>query len=498
LPIFSKIFAKKGFPIPDMTKEKEDILTTIEEIIRSETGIVIVNERKIDLEIVLNSRLIFHKMKPDQYIDFVRKNYNELIFLASCFTIQETSFYRYKAHFDRLKIQILPEIISRKENNKTIRILSAGSATGEEPYTLAMIINDVLGDTKQWKINIVGTDINENALAIAKEGMYSKYKLRNIDSWYVDKYFTKIKGGSESKSDNNYNTIYRLNDAIKSMVEFRHCNLIREPFELATLHDFDVILCENVIIYFCLESTQRLIKNFYDILAPNGYLFLGYSENLSIVRHKFTLSWWNESYAYVKEPGTAESAPIYEAPATPGLTTEPTIIPGSLSYESYEEMITLAIRNYKEGLLPNVIQLVQEIEKGDFKVDETFYVLKAEYFFDKHDFMNAANECRKAIGMNPYFVDAHVLLGVIYLNLEMLESALFELRTALYIDKNSIIGNYYFAIYNKKIDSQSVYMTYLDIARRQLNESGGVLKSKVYPINLATYNEIQGDILNIA
>ena len=108
----------------------DKIVSSIIDIIKNETGIVIDKERYIDIEIVLRSRLVFHNMSSEDYIKFIKQNYDEIIFIASCFTIQETSFYRYKAHFDRLKFEIIPEIILNKQNNgRTITILSAGCAT---------------------------------------------------------------------------------------------------------------------------------------------------------------------------------------------------------------------------------------------------------------------------------------------------------------------------------------------------------------------------------
>ncbi len=478
-----------------------EISAQIREIIRKETGILINEERKIDLDIVLGSRLVFNKMSPVEYLEYLDKNYSEIIILASFFTIQETSFYRYKSHFDRLKLDIVPELMVRNASSKSIRVLSAGCATGEEPYTIAMILKDLLGDSGGWNVSITATDININALEIAKEGMYSKYKLRNIDPWYIDRYFVKVDSGKprpKLEQNADYNVIYRLSESIKEMVTFRQCNLIREPFELSFLSGVDVIFCENVIIYFCYESTQRLIDNFYSLLGRNGYLFLGYSETLNLIRHRFVLSWWDESFAYRKESGAAEWAPeavlnSMEDGGRPNAASR-----SGPSSEAYPGLINLTIRNYKEGLMPNVALLFKEIENGLFKVDEAYHVIKAEYYFDRKDYLDAANECRKAISMNPHFIDAHLLLAAIYLNLDMLESALFEIRTALYIDPSSALANYYYSYYNRLLDNSEESAKYGDIAHALLNDNNGSFNTKLYPISPGTIRDIKNKILGLS
>ena len=470
---------------------ENEIISLIVEIVKKETGIVINKERKIDLEIVLRSRLIFHNMLADKYIDFIKNNYNEIIVVASCFTIQETSFYRYKAHFDRLKLDIIPELIKSNQNNKIIKILSAGCATGEEPYTIAMIINDLIKNPKEWEIHIIATDININALEIAKEAVYSEYKLRNIDKWYVNKYFTKIKNGKI--------ILYKINDSIKDLVTFRQCNLIREPFQLSDLSDVDIIFCENVIIYFCVESIQRLINNFYNILKKDGYLFLGYSETLNFIKHKFSLSWWNDSFIYKKSEKVEKDEknifynlrdliPIKENNNEESLTN---------IEKTYNDIINLVIQNYNQELFDNVSVLLKKIESSDIKLDEIFYVIKAEFQFDRKNFINATDECRKAININPQSIDAHIILGSIYLQLKMFDSASFELKTSLYIDSSSILANYYFALFNKIIRNQTEYINHMNNARGLLNESKGILRTRLFPINKNTRKEIYDNILNL-
>lgn len=471
--------------------KENEIISTIMEIIKNETGIVIQKEKSIDLEIVIKSRLIFHNIEPEKYVDFIKNNNNEIILVASCFTIQETSFYRYKSHYDRLKLEIIPELILKGyKGKKSINILSAGCATGEEPYTISMILHDLISDLKIWDVKITATDINENALKIASEAIYSEYKLRNIDEWYINRYFTKVKHGK--------NILYKLNDSVKNLVSFKQCNLIREPFELIYLEDVDIILCENVIIYFCMESIQRLISNFYNILKTGGYLFLGYSETLNFVKHKFNLSWWNDSFIYTKSENKKEDLQYNLKELIQGNEGEnEDIDKDDLNKKSYEDIINLVIRNYNEELFDNVSILLKQIESRDIKLDEVFYIIKAEFKFDRKDYINATNECRKAININSHSIDAHLILAVIYLELNMLDGASFEIKTSLYIDSSSILANYYFALLNKKMDNDDEYKKYISISRKLLYDNHGILKIRVYPINRNTRKTIYDGILNL-
>ncbi|MBN1699588.1 MAG: hypothetical protein JW881_18860 [Spirochaetales bacterium] len=470
----------------------EVILTEIQEIIKNKTGIVLSRERIFDLEIVLQSRFIKTNTTPVSYLSYLQNNYNELILLASQFTIQETSFYRNKSHFDRLKYQIFPDLINEKrESNRELVILSAGCATGEEPYTIAMILHDQIPRSEKWNIRIIGTDINADVLDYARNGIYTKYKLRNIEQWYVDRFFIIDKNKPE--------TAYQLKPVIKNMIEFRQCNLIREPFELSDLENVDVILCENVIIYFNQESTQRLISNFYTILRNRGFLFLGYSETLNLLDHNYKLSWWQDSFAYQKDESMPEEKgkklyiPADLLKKKPELRNDIK----NLDRKSYEEILYLLIKNFDEQNIDNCIELLDCLEKSSIRTDENFHVIKAEYLIDTRRYIDAANTCRKSISLNPYQLDAHIMLGYIYLELDMLENAEFELKTSIYINNTSILAWYYSGIYYKKMGDVKEYEHCMDKARSLLAENKYTFKTRLFPLGKGKRQHIMDAITNV-
>jgi tetratricopeptide (TPR) repeat protein len=233
-------------------------------------------------------------------------------------------------------------------------------------------------------------------------------------------------------------------------------------------------------------------------LKESCYLFLGYSETLNLFKHDFALSWWNDSYIYKKENADKKRDDTVRIKKEPFNLNDNCFEDFSgISESSYNEFIKLIIKNYKEESFENVKCLIQLVEKSKIKHDEIFYVIKAEFLYDNMDFMNSANECRKAISINPHFIDAHIILGMVYLELNMIDSAVFEIRTALYIDKSSILANYLYGLFHQKIENAEEYELYNSIAVRLLNENKGILKNAVYPINEKTKKIIYENLLNL-
>jgi chemotaxis protein methyltransferase CheR len=469
---------------------RAEIIARIKETIRKTTGIIVNEENALELSRVVQNRLQTLGLGEDEYFVRLDADRGEINNLASVFTIQETSFYRFKEHYNWLKLQVLPDLIRKKQlsGGKKILIVSAGCATGEEPYTIGMIIHDLMKDLGEWRVRIVAGDINALALAQAKEGIYTEYKLRNIDQWYVYRYFDRINAKGNPP-------LFRLKEFIKSMVEFRRLNLGRETFELADLAEVDVVFCENVIIYLSIESIQRLIGNFYSLLAPGGYLFLGPSETLNIVTHQFQLAWWSDSYAYRKPEQplpAAEAFPLRE-PVPLSAAAEPDESEGPLPYA---EFIYLILQSFEAELYDQAHDLLRKMEKSGTPLNDVFHVIKAEYLFENRQHMFAANECRQALSLNQHSTEAHLLLGAIYLDLGMHDNARYEIKTALYIDPASILGYYYLGLYYDQCGDDTERDYCLAYAKRLLDEQGNLAPSKIFPLyrerRKAIYTAIAG------
>lgn len=188
--------------------------------------------------------------------------------LVDKITTNHTYFMREADHFDFFRDQVLPYLI-KTAKTRDLRIWSAGCSSGEEPSTLAMIIDETLGSEKKlWDTKILATDISNKVLDVASKGIYLTESLANLPSAWKMKYFTKI---DAEKS--------QLTTAIKNEIIYRKFNLMTETFPFKKR--FQVIFCRNVMIYFDHQTKTQLVNKFYEWTEPGGYLFIGHAESLN-------------------------------------------------------------------------------------------------------------------------------------------------------------------------------------------------------------------------
>jgi len=198
--------------------------------------------------------------------------------IVDAITTNETLFFRDKGPFDLLKHKILPEVIDARTAKtgmaKTnIRIWSAAASTGQELYSIAIVIRELLRDLAKYNITLIGTDISDSAIAQASYGKYNKFEIeRGLDRAFLQKYFSLF-GDS-----------WKIRDEIRSMVNFRKLNLM-EPF--TALGKFDIIFCRNVAIYFTPQDRTKLFNKIADSLSDDGYLIIGSTESLTGVCSRF-------------------------------------------------------------------------------------------------------------------------------------------------------------------------------------------------------------------
>ncbi|MDD2365666.1 MAG: protein-glutamate O-methyltransferase CheR [Desulfuromonadaceae bacterium] len=214
----------------------------------------------------------------------------ELKFLMDEITTNETYFFRNIPQLTALETKLLPEIVEKKNKMgfRKLRIWSAASSSGEEAYTMAMILLEKRPTLlKDWIIEIVGTDINETVIAQAKEGIYNAYSVRNIPDMYKRKYI---------KEDNGK---YILAPEVKKFVTFNKLNLY-EDSKMIFMKSFDFIFCANVLIYFDTASKSKVVQHFYNNLQPYGYFFVGQSESLHGVNDKFKTIHFPGGFGYSK------------------------------------------------------------------------------------------------------------------------------------------------------------------------------------------------------
>jgi chemotaxis protein methyltransferase CheR len=199
-----------------------------------------------------------------------------LLTMIDRISTNHTFFFREKDHFDLLTAEILPKILQKTPGaGQDLRFWSAGCSSGEEPYSLAMTLNEYMGP----KINITGanilaTDISVTVLAKASRGVYADSETAQISSSLKNRYFVRFEDGT-----------WGAKESLKKMILFRRLNLMRRTYPFK--NKFHVIFCRNVMIYFDVPTRAALLERFYDCLEPDGYLFLGHSESLGRSSERF-------------------------------------------------------------------------------------------------------------------------------------------------------------------------------------------------------------------
>ncbi len=209
----------------------------------------------------------------DAYLSFVQSERSRAEFaeMIDALTTNKTSFLREVSHFDFLREQILPDL------KGPVRIWSAGCSTGEEPYTLAMLANETYGADTAKRVRILATDISHRVLAQAKAGQYPAETMSDVPAAWLQKYWAK-------QRDDAGRTLSSAAPSLRSLVQFAKLNLMEKwPMQ----GPFGAIFCRNVMIYFEKGTQQQLVERYWALLRPGGHLFVGHSESLTGLTHRF-------------------------------------------------------------------------------------------------------------------------------------------------------------------------------------------------------------------
>jgi chemotaxis protein methyltransferase CheR len=267
-----------------------DIFRLIRDLIRDHCGIYFDDDKKYLLEKRLSRRLKSHNLTNFRdyyrYLLYDKNREEELSSIIDILTVNETYFFREQNQLKTFSEEILTELKETNKESKRIRIWSAGCSTGEEPYTIAMLILEK-NYFNGWSIEIIGSDINYRVLQVARNGIYKRNSFRTTDEYYIKKYFIEEDGS------------YRISDVLKKYVNFYHINLL-DSYKTKIIGLVDVIFCRNVLIYFDNISRKKVVEIFYDRLLDGGYLLLGHAESLINISNAFNLKHFKYDMVYQK------------------------------------------------------------------------------------------------------------------------------------------------------------------------------------------------------
>ncbi len=363
----------------------------------------------------------------------------EIEYLTTHITIGETYFFRDKRQMKMLEEYLLPKIISDKRdaNNPSIRIWSAGCSSGEEIYTIAMMLKELIPDIDNWVIFLLGSDINTKQLNKALKGSYGEWSMRSISHYYKNKYFTY------------HEDSYQLSKSIRSMVEFTYLNLNDEnyPSILNNTNAHDLIICRNVLIYFDTEASNRLMARMSLCLVNNGYFLLGASDPVNIninklVRHPEHLALLMRASAVAAAVPAKQNIIFHidkeeEAPIARVDTKKRDKIIIKKEIVNSETVNPIQLAN--EGKLQEAVnEFISCIEKQ--KTNKQLYLELAMTLIELNRLKEAEDALKKAIFLDNKYVMAHFQLGMLMLRKNRKDEGRKYLKNALRIAQNESPG----------------------------------------------------------
>lgn len=341
--------------------------------------------------------------------------------LEADITIGETFFFRYTEQFAALRETILPEMVSRKRGEKRLRIWSAGCATGAEPYSLAILLSQLLGDElAEWRLGIVGTDINETFLASARKAQYGPWALRSLSPEEKERHF--IPSGRN---------LWQLRPEFRSLVRFDRHNILSllEGTSPLQYSEFDLILCRNVLIYFHPDTAVRVVRSLRDCLRDEGWMLLGHAEP-------------NPAFAdflgVVSLPGTvAYRRSLTAGPS--GRTAAMTPVPVAAVPASRKPKPPVERPHH----VPRAAQPPQK-PSSPFEPSDLLAVIRKEA--DAGNLAAAGALCRQALLDHPLNPVLHFYQGVISWAMVRADEAEKAFRRGIYLDKNFVMAHYHLGL----------------------------------------------------
>lgn len=435
-------------------------------LIREQFGIVIHTHQTSDLQKTILDACQEFNCDPLEYLKMLRQQKSRTLLLEhfiSGITVGETYFFRDKHQIQLLKNTILPTLISKKRAEKklALRIWSAGCASGEEIYTIAILLHELLLDFDNWTLHLMGTDINIASLRKAINGSYSEWSMRTMSDDYKSKYFTY--------KDQRY---YLLPSILKK-VSFSYLNLNDKTFP-SIINDTnaqDLILCRNVLIYFDNKTINALMKKLSACLQDNGYLLLGASDPIEIKDTNLHLH-YKEGTMFTRsapEPNVARIKPLVLPQKIPAIVTTHTKKPHSESKPKVSSKAQIHLL-LLEGRWQEVLDFINHYK--DSELSSSFLLnTKAIVYANLGKLDQAVKLCQESLELDPTDIHLQFTLAMTLLELNELKAAEVALRKTLFLDHQFVMGHYELGLLllrNKQTDAGIKSLTNaLNIAKRK-------------------------------
>lgn len=432
------------------------------------TGMLFPEHKRRDFETKLSPHL--ESMDPSlraSLVDRVETDDAVLQNLVNQLTIGESYFFRNRPHFTALEERILPDIIKANSTTRRLRIWCAGCSTGEEPYSLSILMRERFPELAGWDVLIEATDINTSFLDRARRGVYTNWSFRSVEPRIISRYFTK--------EDVNR---YVLSREITGTVDFGTFNLSKPPFRGRLKGEpFDLVMCRNVLIYFSYEASNSIIGALADMIKPGGYLIVGHAESFPALRELEAI-YAHATYYYQKSTGRRHSS----ISAQPVHTVS---IPGIGVHEVERRSSTLYPRI--STLQPSRTLDLEEVAVQAGEDEGDLLAIELETAQDHTD-MGELGKAKTILdrlveGPGKLHHRVHFLRALIADQENRTQEAMASLKQSIFLNKQFAIGHYYHGVIcereGDRLAAARYFRNVCGIARSlpddsELDEGGGM------------------------
>lgn len=440
-----------------------DILYKLSNFISTSMGLNFPKEKLPDLErgiILASKEFNFDNIKD--FVDWLSTSHidkKHIEILAGYLTIGETYFYRDENYFEILENNILPKLInSRSQSDKRIRIWSAGCSSGEEPYSIAMLLHKLISDIKDWDITILASDINSKFLRKASEGIYTEWSFRNAPAWIKNNYF-----------QNESNKRFKIIPSIKKMVNFSYLNLADEnyPSLINNTNAMDIIFCRNVLMYLIPERANKVVVNLSNSLVEGGWLIINPAEASFVPGDRFDGITFDNAIIHKRKTGRSTGATENNLSVS-NIETKNEITDFNLKFKAWlntensnigkldksitdnssggkviSDNLDLYLRAYElfnSGLYEDAEKQLLNIHSKDPLISKV-QALLARIYANKGELNDALNWCEKAIVSDKLNPALYYLQATILQELGNEKDAIRLLKQTLYLDHNFVMAH---------------------------------------------------------
>ena len=391
----------------------EESLSTLSDFLAEQMGLHFPPNRWRDLERGIASAAHEFDFTDAQacikWLLSTRLSKRQIEVLSSYLTVGETYFFREKRIFEVLQQDVLPELIrSRRENGHRLRIWSAGCCTGEEPYSIAILLDQLIHDIQNWNITILGTDINPRFLQKAGEALYSQWSFHDTPSWIQERYFRKTKDGR-----------FRILPELKKRVVFSYLNLAEDsyPSLLNNTNAIDLVLCRNVLMYFSAASGNKVIEKLHRSLMEEGWLIVSPTEASTVLFSQFQSVSFPGAVLYRRAAGNIQTLRPFELPPMVATAPTPAEIACSTSPEPAGrrryDAAALARTCANEGKIEEARRWIDQAIQQD-KLNPAFHYLRATILQEEGEIDESVGSLKRALYLDPNFVLGHFTLATLY------------------------------------------------------------------------------------